>query len=59
MKKPKQPSKMQIAAKLILALAVLSSAVLSAAMPAPEPQLLPSGEKGDPPSGRRVVTGTA
>lgn len=53
------PFKMQIASKLILAVVVACGAVLSAALPAPEPQLLPSGDKGDPPSGRRSVTATA
>ncbi|KUI72333.1 hypothetical protein VM1G_11804 [Cytospora mali] len=50
---------MQISSKLILALAALGSAVLSAALPAAEPQLLPSGDKGDPPSGRRFAVATA
>lgn len=57
--RPSQRTKMQIASKLILALALLGSAVLSAALPAPEPQLLPSGDKGDPPADRRFVTATA
>lgn len=50
---------MQIVAKLVLALAVLTSAVLSAALPDPNPQLLPSGDQGEPASGRRLVVPTA